>query len=127
MFQKRFLAFFAALGIIFNAAVAQTVVKEKEKFSQMSESIANYLKPVAAINVKVQVDSAIVNGKNIDFPETISYLDKEYYGSRHPDIIKNFYEALSTGADMPVSLVSASKVIKVILAAYKSHDKKIMI
>ena len=77
MFQKRFLAFFAALGIIFNAAVAQTVVKEKEKFSQMSESIANYLKPVAAINVKVQVDSAIVNGKNIDIH--LSKLTGDYF------------------------------------------------
>jgi predicted dehydrogenase len=77
--------------------------------------------------IEIRGQDISVNGKSIDFPKTISYLDKEYYGSRHPDIIKNFYEALSTGADMPVSLKSASKVIKVILAAYKSHDKKIII
>ncbi|MBQ7772603.1 MAG: N-acetylmuramoyl-L-alanine amidase [Bacteroidales bacterium] len=77
MILKKLFPLTAALVLLFNAAGAQTVVKDAEKFAALSESVANYLKPVASIAVKVKVDSAIVNGKNIDIH--FSKLTSDYY------------------------------------------------
>ena len=68
-----------------------------------------------------------VNGEKIDFPKEESFIGKDYYGSRHPKLIEEFYKKLDTGGDMPVSLESAASVIRLILATYNSHDKKIKI
>ena len=78
---------------------------------------------------KIEIRGAelIVNGEKIPFAEEESFISKEYYGTRHPKIIREFYEKLDTGGDMPVSLESASSVIRLILATYNSFDKKIMI
>ena len=68
-----------------------------------------------------------VNGEKISFPERISYLGKEYYGSAHPRLIEDFYTAIETGKDMPVPLDSAQYAVRTLLAAYESQDKEIYI
>lgn len=77
----------AALLMIFNVAGAQTVVKDAEKFAALSQAAADYLKPVAAIVVKVQVDSAIVNGRNLDIH--FSKLTADY--SFRDNTVKDLY------------------------------------
>lgn len=77
MILKKLFPLAAALLIMCNVAGAQTVVKDAEKFAALSESVAEYLKPVASIVVKVQVDSAIVNGKSLDIH--LSKLTGDYY------------------------------------------------
>ena len=62
---KKLFPFVASLLLVFNVAGAQTVVKDAEKFASISQAAADYLKPVAAIVVKVKVDSAVVDGKNL--------------------------------------------------------------
>ena len=52
--------------MIVGVAQAQTVVKDKEAFAKMSDSLDAYLAPVASIVVNVAVDSAVINGNNID-------------------------------------------------------------
>lgn len=88
MILKKLFPLTAALVLLFNAAGAQTVVKDAEKFAALSESVANYLKPVASIVVKVKVDSAIVNGKNLDIH--FSKLTSDYYF--RDNTVKDIYQ-----------------------------------
>ncbi len=66
MFLKKFFPFAAAMLLMFNVGHSQIVVKDTEAFAKLSDSLDAYLAPVASIVVKVQVDSAIINGKKID-------------------------------------------------------------
>ena len=77
MFSKKLFSLSAALLLIFNAVQAQTVVKEPEKFAELSAAMDAYLQPVASIVVKVKVDSAVVSGNNIDIH--LSKLTGDYY------------------------------------------------
>lgn len=77
--------------------------------------------------IEIRSSDLFVNGEKIPFPEEKSFIGKEYYGTRHPKLIEEFYKRINTGSEMPVSLESAAKVIRLILATYASFDKKIMI
>lgn len=48
------------------AAFSQTVVKDREAFAKLSDSLDAYLEPVASIVVNVKVDSAVISGKKLD-------------------------------------------------------------
>lgn len=76
MILKKLFSVAVALSLAFGTAGAQTVVKDEGKFAPLSQAAADYLKPLASIVVKVQVDSAIVNGKNIDIH--LSRLTSDY-------------------------------------------------
>ncbi len=77
--------------------------------------------------IEIRSSDLYVNGEKIPFPLEKSIIGKDYYGTRHPKLIEEFYKKIETGGDMPVSLKSAASVIRLILAAYNSHDKKILI
>lgn len=77
--------------------------------------------------IEIRSSELFVNGEKIPFPAEESLIGKDYYGTRHPKLIQEFYKRIDTGDDSPVSLESAARVIKLILATYASHDKKIMI
>ena len=49
---------------------------------------------------------------------------KACYGNSHNRLIEKFYHALQSGDDMPVSLESAAYALKILLAAYRSHDEE---
>ena len=66
MFLKKLSLLGASLLMIVGVAQAQTVVKDKEAFAKMSDSLDAYLAPVASIVVNVAVDSAVINGNNLD-------------------------------------------------------------
>ena len=66
MFVKKIFSAAAALMFVASAAFSQTVVKDREVFAKLSDSLDAYLEPVASIVVKVQVDSAVINGKNLN-------------------------------------------------------------
>ena len=91
MFLKKLFPLAAALLLILNSAQAQTVVKDAEKFAAISEQVANYMKPLASIVVKVKVDSAIVNGKNLDIH--FSKLTSDYYF--RDNIVKDIYRIVN--------------------------------
>ena len=52
---------------------------------------------------------------------------KQCWGNGHKKLINMFYDALASGAPMPVSLRSAADAVLVLLAAYRSSDKLIKI
>ena len=66
MFVKKLFSVAAALMFVASAAFSQTVVKDREAFAKLSDSLDTYLEPVASIVVNVRVDSAVINGKNLD-------------------------------------------------------------
>ena len=66
MFVKKLFSAAAALMFVATAAFSQTVVKDREAFAKLSDSLDAYLEPVASIVVNVRVDSAVINGKTLD-------------------------------------------------------------
>ena len=66
MFVKKLFSAAAALMFVATAAFSQTVVKDREVFAKLSDSLDAYLEPVASIVVNVRVDSAVINGKTLD-------------------------------------------------------------
>ena len=88
MIIKKLFPLAAALLLVCNVAGAQTVVKDADKFAALSQAAAEYLKPLASIVVKVQVDSAIVNGKSIDIH--LSKLTGDY--SFRDNTVKDLYQ-----------------------------------
>lgn len=70
-------------------------------------------------NLRLYVDGELI--REIEIPKVIG---KAVYGDGHITLITEFYRALEFGGDMPVSLESAQWALRVLLAAYKSNDKK---
>ena len=66
MFVKKLFSAAAALMFVATAAFSQTVVKDREAFAKLSDSLDAYLEPVASIVVNVRVDSAVISGKKLD-------------------------------------------------------------
>lgn len=53
------------------------------------------------------------------------YVGKECYGNGHRTLIRAFYRALADGTEMPVTPDSAKDAVRILLAAYRSHDKTV--
>ena len=65
-----------------------------------------------------------LDGAPYDVPgDGFSSPGKECWGAGHVRLINRFYDALSTGAPMPVTLSSAAVPLRVLLAAYRSSDR----
>ncbi len=81
---------------------------------------------VKTTNHKLEIRNSIlyVDGKLISETEQNSYLGKEVYGDGHVTLIQKFYEAIESGAEMPITLESAQWPLRLLLAAYESNDQK---
>ena len=124
MFLKKFFPL-VALMLIFNMAQAQTVVKDAEKFAAISEQVASYLKPVASIVVKVQVDSAIVNGKKLDIH--FSKLTSDY--SFRDNTVKEIYNIVNNNLPdeykgMEVTLYANGSTLQELASTFYSEAYK---
>ena len=124
MFLKKFFPL-VALMLIFNMAQAQTVVKDAEKFAAISEQVATYLKPVASIVVKVQVDSAIVNGKKLDIH--FSKLTSDY--SFRDNTVKEIYNIVNNNLPdeykgMEVTLYANGSTLQELASTFYSEAYK---
>ena len=80
-------------------------------------------------NHKIILDlpNVTVDGVMTSYENDTHYVGKRCYGNGHVQLIARFYDALKNGNPMPVSAESAQYALKIILAAYKSHDKEIII
>lgn len=71
-------------------------------------------------------DAAIVDGTYTPFPNAPSVPGaKACYGSGHAALIDEFYRCIGSGERFPIDGAEASRVIKLILAAYKSHGERV--
>ncbi len=125
MFLKKLFPLAAALMLILNSAQAQTVVKDAEKFAPISEQVATYLKPVASIVVKVQVDSAIVTGKKLDIH--FSKLTSDY--SFRDNTVKDIYNIVNNNLPdeykgMDVTLYANGSTLQELASTFYSEAYK---
>ena len=73
-------------------AFSQTVVKDREAFAKLSDSLDTYLEPLASIVVRVGVDSAVIDGKNINIH--LNKLTSDYYF--RDNTVKDIYNIVNT-------------------------------
>lgn len=67
----------------------------------------------------------IINGKAIVVEEDLPLVGKAVWGTSHLRLIARFYECLESGTPFEVDFAEAKKVIRMILAMYKSKGKKV--
>jgi len=73
--------------------------------------------------IQVQYSAVYVDGEKIDDPSLDSdFVGKECYGNGHTYLIAKYYDALSSGKEMPVTLASAQYALRILLASYKSNN-----
>ena len=68
-----------------------------------------------------------IDDKLVEDTDTKGFLGKEVYGDGHLTLIKKFYEAIESGAEMPITLESAQWALRLLLAAYESNDERTLI
>ena len=73
-------------------------------------------------NAKLYLDSQLIKTK-----EQSSYLGKKCYGNSHVILIEKFYDSISRGAEVPISLESAENAMRIVFGAYNSNSKLINI
>ncbi|MBQ7348813.1 MAG: Gfo/Idh/MocA family oxidoreductase [Clostridia bacterium] len=88
------------------------------------------------VSVTVKTDKEVINvlrGKVVtgnavyDFEKDTKVYGKCCYGTGHQGLMRDFYDCVNTGRKFEIDGKEASKVIKIILAAYKSKGEKIVI
>lgn len=78
--------------------------------------------------IEIRDNRLYIDGEHVDEGrDHENYVTKACYGNGHATLIDMYYDALDSGAPMPVSLESASDALKILLAAYKSNDTPIEI
>ena len=66
------------------------------------------------------------NGVKIDIEEdTLPVVGKACWGRGHAVAIREFYEAIVTGGEVPITLASAARTMQVLFALYRSNGTRI--
>ena len=73
---------------------------------------------IEIINSNLYLDS-----KKLSIKKPSAYLGKKCYGNSHMILIEKFYDSLTNGAEVPISLESSSDAMKIVFGAYKSNSK----
>lgn len=76
-------------------------------------------------DVVLQPRTVTVNGKIVFHEEQTVVLGKPTYGSGHLRLLADFYRCLNEGKPFPINGEEAAKVVRLILAVYKSKGRQI--
>ncbi len=124
MLRKYFSSFLVGFLLLANTASSQSApIKKPASFEPMGEAVANYLKPLAAINVKIEVDSVQVHGNkiNIWFSKLMSdYSFRESNVREIENIVKEYMPAEYSGKT-PVLFANGS-TLKELSSRYYAGD-----
>ncbi|MBQ8850065.1 MAG: Gfo/Idh/MocA family oxidoreductase [Clostridia bacterium] len=82
---------------------------------------------VSGKTVKLMPRYVVVDGEIKSFPKEKPNGTKTCYGSGHGRLFEHFYRCVREGEHFPIDGAEAAKVIKIILAVYKSHGKSVKI
>ncbi len=77
--------------------------------------------------IQVSDNNIIINGEFLTTKDNEVAVGKDVWGASHTRLIKHFYECVKSGEKFPIDFYEASKVIKLILAMYKSNGEEIEI
>ena len=69
-------------------------------------------------------DTAYADGQTLTFDPHGEYLGKCCYGKGHASLIPDFYGAVEKGEHFAIDGNEAAKVVKMILAVYKSKGQE---
>ena len=73
-------------------------------------------------------DAVIADGKYMEFPKNaLPTTGKACYGNGHFPLFEDFYGCVAEGKRFPIDGEEAAKVVKLILAIYKSQGGKVNI
>ena len=78
-------------------------------------------------NVVIVDENIILNGQCVTKSDELPLFGKDVWGVGHITLIKEFYSALSDGRKFCLDFEEAQKVIKLLLALYKSEGEEIII
>ncbi|MBO5927327.1 MAG: hypothetical protein J6Q32_00550, partial [Clostridia bacterium] len=76
-------------------------------------------------SVKIFSGKVMVNDKVIELSDCQDFYGKRCYGSGHKGLIQDFYDCVETGREFMLNGTEAAKVVKMILAVYKSNNNEI--
>ncbi len=65
------------------------------------------------------------DGETLFEESSLSYRGKPCYGSGHDLLIEDFYRCAETGEKFPIDGKEAAKVVRLVLAAYRSEGKRV--
>ena len=68
-----------------------------------------------------------VNNKLTLSNDEIVEIGKQVWGTGHKRLVRHFYECLASGEHFPIDLEEASKVVRLILAMYRSNGENITV
>jgi predicted dehydrogenase len=77
--------------------------------------------------VQITMDNVIINGEFFTKKDGKSAIGKEVWGTGHVKLIADYYSKLEKGEKFPIDFYEASKVVKLILAMYRSNGNEINI
>lgn len=72
-------------------------------------------------------DHMIVNGKFVTKSDGLPMFGKEEWGVGHINLVREYYACLREGRKFPIDFYEAKKVVKLILALYRSEGKEVTI
>ena len=77
--------------------------------------------------IHVLPNKVITSTEIHDFKHDSRVYGKNCYGAGHNGLLRDFYDCVKTGRKFDIDGVEGSKVIRIILGAYKSNGRKIKI
>lgn len=77
--------------------------------------------------IRILNDTVYIGEKAMSFKSDAPLLGKNCYGIGHSLLIADFYDCIQSGRHFPIDGEEAAKVIRMILACYKSKGKRIPI
>ena len=75
--------------------------------------------------IEITAQSVKINGKEQTFEKADKIYGKPCYGSGHQSLIIDFYNAIQNGYKFEIDGFEASKVVKLILTAYKKEKNSL--
>ncbi len=73
--------------------------------------------------VTLMPHAVLVNGKTVFEEEKRDFHGKSCYGLSHEALVRDFYDCIEHKRDFPITAREASKVLRLIFAAYKSAEE----
>ncbi len=71
--------------------------------------------------------SVVINGETVFHEPQNMIMGKACYGNGHIDLLADFYRCLREGKPFPIGGAEGARVVRLILAMYKSNGKKILL
>ena len=114
-----------------DTAIGIFKMKNGGKFVVNATNAASYSFPVYYLfrasghTIELSSDNIIIDGQFISKSDGVPLFGKEVWGVGHVNLVKNFYECLSSGEKFSIGFDEAKNAVKLVLAMYRSNGQEI--